>query len=87
MNSPPVVKWGRNAERVAFDHAAAVVSAPAGDESDFTLIASRPLPADTVEHYSGSLIASGVPVRLKDARDSASCWIESRRRMAVLDPK
>jgi hypothetical protein len=88
-----VVKWGRNAQPVAFDHAAVVVSEPellAGlaretvplakptpDESDFTIVASRPLPADTVEHCFGSRIASAAPVRLKDSRDSASCWIES----------
>ena len=88
-----VVQWGRNAEPVAFDHAAVVVSErellgeleretellaePAPHESDFTIIASRPLPADTVEHCFGSRIASAVAVRLKDARDSASCWIES----------
>jgi hypothetical protein len=88
-----VVQWGRNAEPVAFDHAAVVVSEqellsaleqetellaePTRDESDFTIIASRPLPADTVEHCFGSRIASAVPVRLKDARDSVSCWIES----------
>jgi hypothetical protein len=88
-----VVKWGGNAEPVAFDHAAVVVSErellgelaqetdllaePTSDESDFTIIASRPLPADTVEHCFGSRIALAAPVHLKDARDSASCWIES----------
>jgi hypothetical protein len=88
-----VVKWGRNGEAVAFDHAAVVVSErellsqleremelpdePAGDEGDFTIFTSRPLPPGTVEHCFGSRIASAAQVRLKDARDSASCWIES----------
>jgi hypothetical protein len=88
-----VVQWGRNAKPVAFNHAAVVVSErellseleqetellaePARDESDFTIIASRPLPADAVEHWFGSRIALAVPVRLKDTGDSASCWIES----------
>jgi len=88
-----VVKWGRNAEPVALDHAAVVVSErellnalqpqtelldePTADESDFTIFASRPLPSDTVEHCFGSRVASAAPVRLKDADDSASCWIES----------
>jgi hypothetical protein len=98
-----VVRWGRNAEQAAFDHAAVVVSErellseleqdifgrdmfeqnreildePAQDESDFTIYASRPLPSDAVEHCFGSRVASAARVRLKDARDSASCWIES----------
>lgn len=88
-----VVSWGRNADPVEFDHSAVVVSErellseleqgmelldePAGDESDFTICASRPLPSDTVEHCFGSRIASAAEIRLKDANDSASCWIES----------
>ncbi len=88
-----VVQWGRNAQPAGFDHAAVVVSErellgelrqetqlpaePGPDEGDFTIIASHPLPADTVEHCFGSRIASAAPVRLTDARDSTSCWIES----------
>lgn len=88
-----VVKWGRNAETVAPDHAAVVVSErellkelerelePAaksgGDGSDFTIFASRPLPSDPVEHCFGSRSASAAQVQLKYAGDSASCWIES----------
>ena len=46
-------------------------------EADFTIYASRPLPTDPVEHCFGSRSAHAAPVRLKDAHDSASCWIES----------
>jgi len=88
-----VVSWGTNAEPVAFDHNAVVVSErellseleqgmellaePVEGESDFAICASRPLPAETIEHCFGSRIASAAEIRLKDASDSASCWIES----------
>jgi hypothetical protein len=88
-----VVQWGRNAEPRALEHSAVVVSEqgllnelkqgleqveePATGEADFTIFASRPLPPEPVEHCFGSRIASAANVRLKDARDSASCWIES----------
>jgi hypothetical protein len=88
-----VVKWGKRAEPVAFDHGAVVVAErellgeleqalepldqPAGDRGDFTIFASRPLPSEPVEHCFGSRTASAAQVRLKDERDSTSCWIES----------
>jgi hypothetical protein len=88
-----VVQWGRNTGATALDHAAVVVSEAelvselggelevaeelAGGEADFTIYASRPLPKETVEHCFGSRIASTAQVRLRDAADSATCWIES----------
>jgi hypothetical protein len=87
------VNWGRGAEPVALDHRAVVVSERAllseleqrleppverlDHEADFTIFASRPLPAEAVEHWFGSRIAHAAPIRLKDAHDSESCWIES----------
>lgn len=88
-----IVRWGKNAEPVAFDHSAVVVSErellheleqklespdePVGDESDFTIFASRPLPSESAEHCFGSRTASAVQIRLRNAADSESCWIES----------
>jgi hypothetical protein len=88
-----VVKWGNHAQALALDHAALVVSeqellnqlehevAPAegvaGDKTGFTIFASRPLPPEPVEHCFGSRTAVAAKVHLKDAHDSASCWIES----------
>jgi len=88
-----VVQWGRNAERVALDHAAIVVSErellselekglelpdkSAKAEADFTIFATRPLPAEPVEHCFGSRNACAAQVSLRDSRDSGSCWIES----------
>jgi len=55
---------------------------------DFTIFAARPLPAEPVEHCFGSRTACSAPVRLKDVRDSRTCWIESSsRRVAFLDPR
>jgi len=45
--------------------------------ASFTIFASRPLPDGPIEHCFGSRTAFAAPVRLKDWRDSASCWIES----------
>jgi hypothetical protein len=87
-----VVQWGRHAEPVTLDHEAAVVSEsellaelqqglepekPAGAEDSFTIFASRPLPAEPVEHCFGLRTAHAARIRLKDPADSASCWIES----------
>ena len=87
------VNWGPGAEPVALDHAAVVVSEREllnqleqgreppverlDHEADFTIFASRPLPGEPVEHCFGSRIAHAAPIRLKDAPDSESCWIES----------
>jgi len=87
-----VVQWGPGAEAVAFDHAAAVVSEQellgeleedvslggvSGGGERFTIFASRPLPDGPAEHCFGSRTAFAAPVRLRDALDSTSCWIES----------
>jgi len=87
------VCWGPVSEHVAVDHAAVVVSErellgelerglelpvqQLDHDADFTMFASRPLPEGAVEHCFGSRIARAALVRLKDANDSASCWIES----------
>jgi len=88
-----IVQWGRIARPVELDHSAAVVSErellgevehrlepldlPAGSQGTFTIFASRPLPAGPVEHCFGSRTASAAAVCLRDARDSATCWVES----------
>ena len=88
-----VVQWGKNGVPTAFDHAAVVVSeqellreleqgfgpreSVGGGTNPFTIFASRPLPGAPIEHRFGSRTACATLVRLRDARDSASCWIES----------
>ena len=88
-----VVQWGRNAGPVELDHSAAVVSErdlldaleqglaprdfPADGKGDFTIFASRPLPTGPVEHCFGSRTACAAQACLRDAEDSATCWIES----------
>ena len=86
-----VVKWGKDAKPIALEHAAVVVSeqellaelqqriepADPDDKADFTIYASRPLPAAPVEYSFGSRTASAMQVRLTDAADSSACWIES----------
>ena len=87
------VSWGRGAEPVSLAHAAVVVSErellseleqvsdPLNDhlehEADFTIFASRPLPTNPVEYCFGSRSAHAAQIRLRNAHDSASCWIES----------
>jgi len=87
-----VVQWGRNVEPAAFDHDAIVISEreligelavqappedPAARTPAFTIFASRPVPGGAVEQRFGTRTAAAAAVRLKDPRDSASCWIES----------
>jgi hypothetical protein len=86
-----VVKWGKDNAPLGFDHSAVVVSErelldelPHGVEvagesgsADFTIFAARPLPPGPVEQNFGSRMAWASKVRLKDPRDSSSCWIES----------
>jgi 2-polyprenyl-6-methoxyphenol hydroxylase-like FAD-dependent oxidoreductase len=87
------VCWGRGAEPVSLDHAAVVISErellsdleqvvespdePFDNAGDFTIFASRPLPAAPVEHRFGSRSAHAARTHLKNAHDSVSCWIES----------
>jgi hypothetical protein len=88
-----VVSWGRHSEPAPLEHTAVVVSERQllselehglelpkehlDDKADFTIFASRPLPAGPVEYCFGSRTAHATQIRLRDASDSASCWIES----------
>jgi hypothetical protein len=87
-----VVAWGVDAKPLALEHSAVVVSEESlldsirptlaldgGDAQgiDWTIFAARPLPAPSEEHRFGSRLASVAPVTLRDASDSAACWIES----------
>ena len=55
-------------------------------DADFTLFAARPLPPGPVEHCFGSRHASAARIRLKDPRDSSTCWIAiGSGRMAFSD--
>jgi hypothetical protein len=81
-----VVAWGGDA--VTVPHSAVVISEEelaarlrpeCGEigEADWTVYASRPLPAECVEHRFGSRTASAHQVTLRS--DAALCWIESLR--------
>lgn len=88
-----MVAWGPDSKVLALDHSAVVVSEESllGDlwpglaledrhtetPPDWTIFASRPLPAPTLEHRFGSRMASAVPVTLRDGSESPACWIES----------
>jgi hypothetical protein len=86
-----MVAWGSGSSVLALDHSAVVVSEelllrelslnlPRHDSNsapDWTIYASRPLPAPVEEHAFGSRMASAVAVNLKDSSDPAACWIES----------
>jgi hypothetical protein len=88
-----IVQWGSEREARVLTHSAVVVSESeilrelqqgsecmdetAPGDPDFTIFAARPLPAGPVEHCFGSRIAAASSVRLKDARDSSACCIES----------
>ena len=86
-----IVTWGADSNVLALDHSAVVVSEElllkelslklplrnSNSPPDWTIYASRPLPAPVEEHPFGSRMASAVAVRLKDTTDPAACWIES----------
>jgi len=87
-----VVSWGPNAQPLALPHSAVVVSEqdllerldlkhvegrPSAAETDWTIAASRPLPADAVEHQFGTRMAAAMQVSPKDGSDPTACWIES----------
>jgi hypothetical protein len=44
---------------------------------DWTIIASRPLPGEVVEHRFGNRFATATPVELKHDAEPAACWMES----------
>ena len=81
-----VVAWGPDAAVVELDHSAVIVSEEElldvlgceeaeGGDADWTIVAARPLPAETTEHRFGSRVAMPVEVKLKVAGDT--CWMES----------
>jgi hypothetical protein len=85
-----IVAWGSGARPVAVEHSAVIVSEetlldairpvlwPAGSQdAPWTILATRPLPAPTVEHCFGSRTASARQVTLKEGSEPAACWIES----------
>lgn len=85
-----IVAWGRQVDPVELPHRAAVISeegllaelgqvgeeGPPVEQSDWTIYASQPLPADFGEHAFGSRPASLTAVELTGSLGSA-CWIES----------
>ena len=90
--SQRIVAWGSNAQPVAVEHSAVVVSEEIllerirpslipvghpGQKARWTIFAARPLPAATVAHCFGSRMASTIPVTLADGSDPGACWIES----------
>jgi hypothetical protein len=85
-----VVAWGPGAAPIAMEHSAVVVSEEAlldairpplnqaGDlDTQWTILAARPLPPPTVEHCFGTRMASAAPVTMKHGSDPDACWIES----------
>jgi hypothetical protein len=82
-----VVAWGQGSEPIALDHSALVVSerellesvgsreSNQGSDADWTVITSRPLPEESIEHRFGSRTARAQAVALAGASDT--CWIES----------
>lgn len=84
-----IVAWGPGAEPVSLPHSAVVISeaelvarlesgaeVQLPDGGEWTIYASRPLPAGAAEHRFGSRIASAVAVDL-ETPDTAACWVES----------
>jgi hypothetical protein len=85
-----VVAWGKDAEAMPVPHSATVVTEAilldrlaTGFEPDppaspdFTIHASKPLPAVTKERRFGSRPAVAAQVNLKNNADASTCWIES----------
>jgi 2-polyprenyl-6-methoxyphenol hydroxylase-like FAD-dependent oxidoreductase len=86
-----MVAWGANSNVLTLEHSAVVVSEERllkelsrdlalkdpNCAPDWTIYASRPLPAPVEEHPFGSRMASAVPVNLRDNSDPTTCWIES----------
>lgn len=85
-----IVAWGPGAEAVTLPHSAVVVSeealvgrieprgplAEAAQTPEWSVFASRPLPAPAAERCFGSRHAFAVAAELK-APGAASCWVES----------
>ena len=87
-----MVAWGTDSTPLALDHSAVVVSEEllldalrpslalrdsSGVAPDWTIFASRPVPAPAHEHRFGSRTATAIAVSLKDGSAPETCWIES----------
>jgi hypothetical protein len=87
-----VVVWGPGAQAVTLPHSAVVVSEQellnriqaglgevptALDKPDWTIFASAPLRASSIEQHFGSRFAAASRATLKPDCDPAACWIES----------
>ncbi len=83
-----IVQWGPDSEPRTLDHSAVVVSeqellADLGalpsesGAADWTVCASRPLPADVAEYRFGGRSATAFPVDLTSEAEPAACWMES----------
>jgi len=85
-----IVAWGSEAQAIAVDHSAWVVSeqsllaalwsrvdADEEGEADWAIFASRSLPAGASNQRFGTRTASVIPVTLAERTDASSCWIES----------
>jgi hypothetical protein len=86
-----VVAWGKDAKTVVLPHSAVIISEqelsdrlrpqelpPAQhDETQWRILASRPLPASSLDHRFGSRIAGALLVELKASCDAGACWVES----------
>lgn len=85
-----IVSWGANDSTVAVEHSAVVISeedlldrlpplpfAAGPGAYSWTVRASQPLSAETVEQRCGSRMASAVPVALKTDAEPEACWMES----------
>ncbi len=85
-----MVAWGPDSKLLAVDHSGVVVSEEvlltalepvitSGESgaNEWSIFASKPLPAPAAEHEFGSRVASIAPVRLREASRSEACWIEA----------
>ena len=88
-----IVAWGPDSKSVALPHSSVLVSerdlsarllpGPLSDgqerdaEAEWSVLASRPLPASAIEHHFGTRIAVSLAVDLKDESNPSACWIES----------
>ena len=88
-----MVAWGTDSSLLALDHSAVVVSeelllgelrpgiayqdSDTAAKSDWTVFASRPLPAPAEENPFGSRMASATAVGLQEGAGPPTCWIES----------
>ena len=88
-----IVTWGRDSKAVAIPHDAVLISEEElvrrlrpsdfvegqdpDSESNWNILAARPLPGAAVVHRFGSRTAAAVPVKMASGFDSSACWIES----------